>query len=69
MKTPATEFLAKQKVPYSEHEYEYLEHVQRHTGYQVGRTSPFGLRKPLPVFMERTILELPAKTRACSARR
>lgn len=31
----------------------------RHTGYLVGGTSPFGLRKPLPVYMERTILDLP----------
>jgi len=34
--------------------------AQRHTGYQVGGTSPFGLRKPLPIYVERTILELPA---------
>jgi Cys-tRNA(Pro) deacylase len=34
--------------------------AQRHTGYQVGGTSPFGLRKPLPVFVERSVLELPA---------
>jgi Cys-tRNA(Pro) deacylase len=34
--------------------------AQRHTGYQVGGTSPFGTRKPLPVFVERTILALPA---------
>ena len=122
MKTPATEFLAKRGVAYSEHEYEYVEHggtrvsseslgvpehevvktlvmqdeqakplivlmhgdrkvstknlarqagrksiepckpeaAQRHTGYQVGGTSPFGTRKPLPVFMERSITELPA---------
>lgn len=33
--------------------------AQRHTGYQVGGTSPFGLRKPLPIFVERSILELP----------
>ena len=33
--------------------------AQRHTGYQVGGTSPFGVRKPLPVFVERSVLELP----------
>jgi Cys-tRNA(Pro) deacylase len=33
--------------------------AQRHSGYQVGGTSPFGTRKVLPVFMERSILELP----------
>ncbi len=32
----------------------------RHTGYQVGGTSPFGLRKALPIYVERTILELTA---------
>jgi Cys-tRNA(Pro) deacylase len=31
----------------------------RHSGYLVGGTSPIGLRKPLPVFIERTILDLP----------
>ena len=35
------------------------ETANRHTGYMVGGTSPFGMRKPLPVYMERTILELP----------
>jgi Cys-tRNA(Pro) deacylase len=122
MKTPATEFLAKHGVTYTEHEYDYVEHggtrvssealrvpehevvktlvmqderalplivlmhgdrkvstknlarqagrksiepckpevAQRHTGYQVGGTSPFGTRKPLPVYMERSIAELPA---------
>jgi Cys-tRNA(Pro) deacylase len=34
--------------------------AQRHTGYQVGGTSPFGLRKPMPIYVERTILELPS---------
>jgi Cys-tRNA(Pro) deacylase len=122
MKTPATEFLAKHRVTYTEHQYDYVEHggtrvssealsvpehevvktlvmqderalplivlmhgdrkvstknlarqagrksiepckpevAQRHTGYQVGGTSPFGTRKPLPVYMERSIAELPA---------
>ena len=32
--------------------------AERHSGYQVGGTSPFGLRKPMPVFVEKTILEL-----------
>jgi Cys-tRNA(Pro) deacylase len=32
--------------------------AQRHTGYAVGGTSPFGTRKPLPVYVERTVLEL-----------
>ena len=121
MKTPATEFLAKQGIAYTEHTYEYVEHggtavsseslgvpehevvktlvmededrkplivlmhgdrmvstkelarqarrkriepckpdvAQRHTGYQVGGTSPFGTRKPMPIFIERSILELP----------
>jgi Cys-tRNA(Pro) deacylase len=31
----------------------------RHSGYLVGGTSPFGTRKAMPVFMERTILDLP----------
>jgi Cys-tRNA(Pro) deacylase len=33
--------------------------AHRHSGYQVGGTSPFGTRKPMPVFLERTILDLP----------
>jgi len=119
--TPATVFLKAQRVEYSEHRYEYVEHggtevsagalgvpehdvvktlvmqdeaakplivlmhgdrkvstknlarqagrkriepcrpevAQRHSGYQVGGTSPFGTRKRLPVYMERSILELP----------
>ena len=33
--------------------------AQRHSGYQVGGTSPFGLRKPMPVYVEDTVLVLP----------
>jgi Cys-tRNA(Pro) deacylase len=34
------------------------EDAARHSGYQVGGTSPFGLRKPMPVYVERTILDI-----------
>ena len=33
--------------------------ADRHSGYQVGGTSPFGLRRAMPIFMQRTILDLP----------
>jgi Cys-tRNA(Pro) deacylase len=33
--------------------------AQRHSGYQVGGTSPFGTRKPMPTYVERTVLGLP----------
>jgi len=35
------------------------EAAQRHSGYQVGGTSPFGTKKKLPVYLERSILALP----------
>lgn len=31
----------------------------KHTGYLVGGTSPFGLRSPLPIYVEATIFDLP----------
>jgi Cys-tRNA(Pro) deacylase len=33
--------------------------ADRHSGYQVGGTSPFGLRRAMPVYCERGIAELP----------
>jgi len=33
--------------------------AQRHTGYMVGGTSPFGTRKALAVYLEQSILDLP----------
>jgi Cys-tRNA(Pro) deacylase len=119
--TPATEFLARHGVEYTEHFYDYVEHggtgvsssalgvpehhvvktlimetdkgeplvvlmhgdrkvstkelarvarakrifpsrpevAQRHSGYLVGGTSPFGTRKAMPVYLERSVLELP----------
>ncbi len=35
------------------------EAAQRHSGYQVGGTSPFGTKKTMPVYMQRSILDLP----------
>ena len=32
--------------------------AQRHSGYQVGGTSPFGTRKAMPVYVEQSILAL-----------
>jgi len=118
--TPATAFLKKLGIAYTEHVYEYVEHggtsvsssalgvdehhvvktlifendkraplcvlmhgdrkvstkelarqigvkrvapctpddAHRHSGYQVGGCSPFGLRKPMPVYVEKSILAL-----------
>jgi len=33
--------------------------AERHTGYRVGGTSPFGTRKPLRIFLEEGIASLP----------
>jgi Cys-tRNA(Pro) deacylase len=119
--TPATHMLKANRVAYTEHPYEYLEHggaqhsaqvlgfdpfmvvktlvmqdqdakpllvlmhgnrkvstknlarqigvksvepcspevANRHSGYLIGGTSPFGTRRAMPVFIEATILDLP----------
>jgi Cys-tRNA(Pro) deacylase len=33
--------------------------AEKHTGYKVGGTSPFGTKKAMPIFMESTIANLP----------
>jgi Cys-tRNA(Pro) deacylase len=33
--------------------------ANRHTGFLVGGTSPFGTKKQMPVYVEKTILDLP----------
>ena len=33
--------------------------ANKHSGYLVGGTSPFGLRKDMPVFVEASVLDLP----------
>jgi len=33
--------------------------ANRHSGYLVGGTSPFGLKRAMPVYVESTVLELP----------
>ncbi|MGB9082146.1 MAG: aminoacyl-tRNA deacylase [Desulfuromonadaceae bacterium] len=35
------------------------EAAQKHSGYSVGGTSPFGIRHPMPVYMEGSIAGLP----------
>lgn len=37
----------------------FPEVADKHSGYQVGGTSPFGLRRAMPVYMEATIAALP----------
>jgi len=32
--------------------------AQRHSGYMVGGTSPFGTRQRMPVYVERSVLDL-----------
>jgi Cys-tRNA(Pro) deacylase len=33
--------------------------ASRHSGYLIGGTSPFGTRKRMPIYLERSVLELP----------
>ncbi|KQV82954.1 Cys-tRNA(Pro) deacylase [Rhizobacter sp. Root1221] len=118
--TPATQWLKREKVPFTEHLYEYVDHggttesarqlgvdehavvktlvmedeaakplivlmhgdrqvslknlarqigakkvapckpevAQRHSGFLVGGTSPFGTRKAMPVYVEATVLDI-----------
>jgi Cys-tRNA(Pro) deacylase len=35
------------------------EQAQRHSGYLVGGTSPFGLRKAMPIYVQASVLALP----------
>jgi Cys-tRNA(Pro) deacylase len=35
------------------------ETATRHSGYLIGGTSPFGTRKVMPVYLERSVLDLP----------
>ena len=32
--------------------------ADKHSGYQVGGTSPFGLRRAMPIYLERTVTQL-----------
>ena len=32
--------------------------AQRHSGYQIGGTSPFATRKPMPIYLEQSVLAL-----------
>ncbi|NUO49436.1 MAG: aminoacyl-tRNA deacylase [Polyangiaceae bacterium] len=34
--------------------------AEKHSGYKVGGTSPFGLKKPMPIYLERSIVDLDA---------
>ena len=33
--------------------------ANKHSGYLVGGTSPFGVRRPMPVYLEASIVDLP----------
>lgn len=33
--------------------------AEKHSGYVVGGTSPFGLRQPMPIYVEKSVLDLP----------
>jgi len=34
--------------------------AQRHSGYLVGGTTPFGIRKAMPIYLERSVRDLPS---------
>jgi len=33
--------------------------AQKHSGYLVGGTSPFGTRKAMPIYLQKTVMDLP----------
>ncbi len=33
--------------------------AEKHSGYMVGGTSPFGTKRPLPIYLQKTVLECP----------
>ena len=33
--------------------------AQRHSGYMIGGTSPFGIKKAMPVYVQASVLTLP----------
>ena len=35
------------------------ETAEKHSGYRIGGTSPFGTRKALPIYLEKSVLDLP----------
>lgn len=56
-KTVSTKNLARQ-IPCKTVEPCKIDVAQRHSGYMIGGTSPFGTKKAMPVYVEQSILDL-----------